>query len=168
MKNWLISLLIIIFLSGCGNRVRDIEECIPKASFVSTKNFQFVSYKPKDKFTGGAYDSLRIGNSEDWYLNVVDVVNPITQIYTENPYEYHEHLKGSNLYLTGKAKIHEAWGLMTAFRSDIVYLNGTIDNRVVWVPAFLVARLKKSQNSENKLNMRISGLDKYKHGFLCN
>ncbi len=168
MRNKLIILCFSYLLSSCGISTHSVNNCIPQTPFISTKEIGFVSYRPNKEFMNGAYDELEIGNTQDWYLSINDLINPSYQIFSGDPYIEEELPEGSQLILSGRAKIRDSWGLMTAFNSDMVYLHGTIESRNVWVPAFMFREFKNSKNSKNEFYYRNSELEKLSNNRTCN
>jgi hypothetical protein len=62
---------------------------------------------------------------------------------------------GTILQLTGNAKRVEPFGFSTAFKSDMIYLQGKINNITVWIPLFELS-LFAEYGSESRLNYESS------------
>ncbi len=153
----LVLILVLIFSTGCGVKIIEKNDCIPKIEFVSTKSVRIHLIDVLEK--SFSYSDLRIENNEKFLCvstpNILDCDDSFGKLkVTELP-------DGTKLQLTGIAKMIKPVGLSTAFKSELIYLQGIVNKTIVWFPLFELG-LFAEYNSESKLNAessKILGID---------
>lgn len=123
-------ILILIFtLQGCGVNITEKQDCIPKVSYVSTKSVKMFFVEVIDKEF--SYSGLKINKNERFFCisvpNMLDCDDSYGKLKITNLPE------GTFLELTGKVKRIEPYGFSTAFKSEITYLEGIVNNTIVWL-----------------------------------
>lgn len=164
---YIISLILLVCISGCGDFISQSKNCIPPVSYISTEKNSFISYKLVDQTLWMSYDSLRVSESGEWLLQVVEKNRPSIKESAHDAVEIEIHPPGTLLWLSGKAKTRTPYGLATAFHSTMTYLNGKIGGKSVWIPAFYLSRLSNEKNELNMTSNRMIGLDEFKHDWSC-
>jgi len=148
IKKTILNLLLVFFLGGCGINIIDKKDCIPKVEYISTKSIKMFLIEVSDpKFS---YSDLKLEKDERFLClsvpNMRDCVDDYGALkITELPL-------GSSLKLTGNVKKSEPIGFSKAFKSDMAYLEGVVNNIIVWVPLFRLSSFAKYE-SESTINL---------------
>jgi hypothetical protein len=168
MKNPTILLIgILLILVGCGDRIIDRDNCIPTLNYVSTEKATFISYQLIDKKKWRSFDALKVSESGEWLLEIVHKNEQTISDIAKEAVIVERHPSGSELVLLGQAKILAPYGLMTAFHSEMTYLEGKLDDKKVWIPAFYLSALNEEGSNNNIENNKLIGLETFKHNWVC-
>jgi hypothetical protein len=123
--------LLILTLCGCGLSHVEEGNCVPHVSFVSTPKIHFNLVDVHDD----SYSSVELDQGEQYLC--VNVPSDGRSCKDFNLDYFPKAIttplpKDSRLILTGKTIRAVPWGLMTAFRGELIHLQGVIDGQVVW------------------------------------
>lgn len=163
----IVFLLISISFVSCGINIIEKKDCIPKVKFVSTENVVMHLIKVENK--NFSYSDLKINNDERHLC--ISTPNFLGCDNSFGKLKVKKVPAGTLLRLTGTAKKIKPFGLSTAFKNDITYLQGTLDNITVWVPLFslnLFSEYEKesSINAESCKILKI-GKTNWQHDLSC-
>ncbi len=138
---------LIFVLYGCGVTIKEKKNCVPKVKFVSTQSVNLHLIKLLDP--DFSYSELKLKDDERFLC--ISTPNIISCDDSFGKLKVTKLPTGIELQLTGDAKKIEPYGLSTAFKNDIIYLKGTVNNTTVWFPLFEL-HLFAEYGSESKLN----------------
>ena len=142
-------LYLTVFSNGCGININEKKNCIPKVNFESTKSVKMHLIKVVDE--SFSFSDLKIGEDEQYVClstpNILSCDDSFGKLkVTELP-------TGTILRLTGNAKRVEPFGFSTAFKNDMIYMQGKINNITVWIPMFEL-NLFTEYKKESELNLK--------------
>jgi hypothetical protein len=130
MKSFFMVSLVMI-LCGCGVYHIEEDDCVPQVPFVSTPKIRFNLVDVHDD----SYSSVELEQSEQFLC--VNVPSDGRSCKDFNLDYFPKAIttplpEGSMLTLTGQMIRAVPWGLMTAFKGELVYLQGVVEGQVVW------------------------------------
>jgi len=153
----IIFLLIPISFVSCGINIIEKKDCVPKVKFVSTENvvMHLITVEDKDF----SYSDLKINDNERYLC--ISTPNFLGCDNSFGKLKVKKVPAGTLLKLTGTAKKIKPFGLSTAFKNDITYLQGTVGDIHVWVPLFSLSLFSEyekesSINAESCKKLKIS------------
>ncbi len=161
-------IVLLFFITSCGIKTVEKKDCINSFVLESTKSVNFFII---DVIEGKeVYSSLEINENES-FLCISDPRTPNACI-DEYPPIKKKSVKlpiGSKVFFTGNIKKTVPFGFSTAFNSEIIYLEGMVNSRKVWLATHNLISIKSytEESSINKESLKTIGLDSLSFSIKC-
>ncbi len=160
--------VLLLFVTSCGIKTVVKKDCINSFILEPTRSVNFFII---DIIEGKeVYSFLEISENES-FLCISDPHTPNT-CSDEYPPVKKESLKlpiGSKVLFTGNIKKTVPFGFATAFNSEIIYLEGMVNNRKIWLATHNLISIKSytEESSINKESLKTIGLDSLSFNLKC-
>ncbi|MEE9430190.1 MAG: hypothetical protein V3V16_04060 [Melioribacteraceae bacterium] len=152
--------MFLLFLNSCGININEKQDCIPKVSYESTKSVKmFLVEVTNPKFS---YSDLKINKDERFLcLSVPNMQDCRDGIDDYGALKFTELPLGTKMNLTGTVKIIEPYGFSSAFKSEMTYLQGTVNDLIVWIQLFRLSSfaMYESESTTNFNSNKTLGIN---------